>query len=140
MSCAGNPAPPGAPTGCSTESNPNTHTANCSPAPAAHRPANLGYAGRRCLVSRKWTGKTLTAHRADRRAHVMRALGAVGIRVDQDTPDIPAPDRYRWEAINPADPNQPDRTELLLRAINQRRRWRAEYEQACSATDDQGAA
>jgi len=104
---------------------------------AAHRAANLGYAGRRCLVSRKWTGKTLTQHRADRRAHVMRALGAVGIRVDQDTPDNTEPGRYRWEAINPSDPHQPDRTELLIRAINQRRRWRAEYDQARSATVDQ---
>ena len=66
----------------------------------------------------------------------MRALGAVGIRVDQDTPDSAEPGRYRWDAINPADPNQPDRTELLMRAINQRRRWRAEYDQARSATDD----
>jgi len=106
---------------------------------AAHRSVNLGYAGRRCLVSRKWTGKTLTEHRADRRAHVMRALGAVGIRVDQDTPDNVEPGRYRWEAINPNDPHAPDRTELLIRAINQRRRWRAEYQQARSATDDQVA-
>ena len=104
---------------------------------AAHRAANLGYAGRRCLVSRKWTGKTLTQHRADRRAHVMRALGAVGIRVDQDTPEHAEPGRFRWEAIGPDDPNQPDRTELLIRAINQRRRWRDQYEQARSATVDQ---
>ncbi len=67
----------------------------------------------------------------------MRALGAVGIRPDQDTPDHAEPGRYRWEAINPNDPHQPDRTELLIRAINQRRRWREQYEQARSATVDQ---
>ncbi len=34
----------------------------------AHRREYLGYAGRRVLVSRKWSGKTLADHRADRRA------------------------------------------------------------------------
>jgi hypothetical protein len=33
----------------------------------AHRREYLGYAGRRILVSRKWSGKTLADHRADRR-------------------------------------------------------------------------
>ena len=33
----------------------------------AHRREHLGYAGRRVLVSRKWSGKTLADHRADRR-------------------------------------------------------------------------
>ena len=32
----------------------------------AHRREYLGYAGRRVLVSRKWSGKTLADHRADR--------------------------------------------------------------------------
>ena len=34
----------------------------------AHRREHLGYAGRRVLVSRKWSGKTLADHRADRKA------------------------------------------------------------------------
>ncbi len=34
----------------------------------AHRSEHLGYAGRRVLVSRKWSGKTLADHRADRKA------------------------------------------------------------------------
>jgi hypothetical protein len=34
----------------------------------AHRPEHCGYAGRRVLVSRKWSGKTLADHRADRKA------------------------------------------------------------------------
>jgi hypothetical protein len=40
----------------------------------AHRPENLGYAGRRVLVSRKWSGKTLADHRADRKAWLMAVL------------------------------------------------------------------
>jgi len=33
----------------------------------AHDPDHLGYAGRRVLASRKWSGKTLADHRADRK-------------------------------------------------------------------------
>jgi hypothetical protein len=101
----------------------------------AHQAATLGYAGRRCLVSKRWTGKTLDEHRAERREHVMRTLGAVGIQTRQDTQDGD-PDRYRWEPIPPTAREQPNRTELLIRAVNQRRRWRAEYQRACSATSD----
>ena len=41
----------------------------------AHRREHLGYAGRRVLVSRKWSGKTLADHRADRKAWLMQTLG-----------------------------------------------------------------
>jgi hypothetical protein len=66
----------------------------------------------------------------------MRALGAVGIRVDRDTDEDPDHTRYSWALVGPNDPNPPDRMELLLRAITQRRRWRAQYDRARSATDD----
>jgi len=102
-----------------------------------HKRENLGYGGRRCLVSRKWTGKKLDDYRDARRAHVMRALGAIGIRVDRDTDEDPDHTRYSWALVSPNDPDPPDRIELLLRAIHQRRRWRAQYDRARSATDDQ---
>lgn len=95
----------------------------------AHKPEHLGYAGRRCLVSRKWSGKNLTEHRTDRRDHVLRALGAVGITPRQTTEDDPG-DRYVWTPIRPTDPDQPDRVELLMRSISERRRWREQYERA----------
>jgi hypothetical protein len=108
----------------------------------AHKAEHLGYAGRRCLVSRKWSGKNLTEHRVDRRSHVLRALGAVGITPQHDTEDG-AGDRYVWTPIRPSDPDQPDRIELLMRSISQRRRWRDQYERArepaaaqLPATDD----
>ncbi len=41
----------------------------------AHRREYLGYAGRRVLVSRKWSGKTLADHRADRKAWLLETLG-----------------------------------------------------------------
>ena len=41
----------------------------------AHRREHLGYAGRRVLVSRKWSGKTLADHRGDRKAWLLATLG-----------------------------------------------------------------
>ncbi len=46
----------------------------------AHRPEHLGIAGRRVLVSRKWSNKTLDDHRAERGAFVRQLLEAAGIR------------------------------------------------------------
>ncbi|WP_342768875.1 replication initiator [Prauserella flavalba] len=110
----------------------------------AHRPANLGYRGRRCLVSRKWSGRNLTEHRAERREHVMKVLGAVGARPELDTSDDPDGTRYQWVPIPRDDPNQPDRTQLLLHSIAQQRRWKQQYQEArhaaeVSATDQTAA-
>jgi hypothetical protein len=101
----------------------------------AHRPANLGYRGRRCLVSRKWSGRNLTEHKAERRDHVLKVLGAVGATVDMVTKDDPDGTRYRWVPIPHGDPNQPDRTQLLLHSIAQQRRWRQQYDQATQAAE-----
>ena len=59
----------------------------------AHHRDHLGYAGRRVLVSRKWSGKTLADHRGDRKAWLMEML------------DLPATDAdiYRWEPVQPGD-------------------------------------
>jgi hypothetical protein len=109
----------------------------------AHKAEHLGYAGRRCLVSRKWSGKNLTEHRDDRRTHVLRALGAVGITPRHATEDDPG-DRYLWQPVRPTDPDQPDRLEMLMRSISERRRWREQYERARDlarghpATDETG--
>jgi hypothetical protein len=45
------------------------------------------------LVSRKWSGKPLADHRADRKNWLTEILG------------LPAtdPTRYAWEAVNPGD-------------------------------------
>lgn len=45
----------------------------------AHKPEHLGIAGRRVLVSRKWSNRTLDDHRAERAAFVRQLLeGAHG--------------------------------------------------------------
>lgn len=109
----------------------------------AHKRENLGYGGRRCLVSRRWSGKTLTEHRGERRAHVLKVLGAVGATAEHVTGDGDL-ERYDWQLIGSRDRDQPDRLQLLLRSIAPRRRWREQYDQAKtdvgSATRDQGEA
>ncbi|MDQ1292654.1 MAG: hypothetical protein QG608_534, partial [Actinomycetota bacterium] len=87
----------------------------------AHRPEHLGYPGRRILVSRQWSGKTLTDHRADRRRHVLATLG-----LDPDDIGDKTRDRYHWEHARPD--HLPPLGHRLLRAIAQRHRWRATYQ------------
>jgi hypothetical protein len=94
----------------------------------AHRRGTLGLPGRRVLVSRKWSGKTLADHRADRHAFVTQALAAVGIeKPAQDT------SRLIWRKLAPGDPHVPPRAHLLMQAIAQRITWRAEYDRAMLA-------
>jgi hypothetical protein len=113
----------------------------------AHKPEHLGIAGRRVLVSRKWSNKTLNDHRAERTEFVRQLLHQSGIQSAHGPEDGP----YRWERPAPTDPDVPPRPLLLLHAIAERQRWKAEYtaaqhatsgsppDQDCSATDDQAA-
>ena len=79
----------------------------------AHRREHLGYAGRRVLVSRKWSGKTLADHRGDRKAWLTEMLG------------IPAddPGRYQWQLVTPTDPDHMPYPTRLLRANPDRLQW-----------------
>ncbi|MFC7590406.1 replication initiator [Nonomuraea antimicrobica] len=65
----------------------------------AHKPEHLGYAGRRVLVSRKWSNKTLAEHKQDRRTWVLEALG----KTDEPTD----PHRYVWKPVPAGDANVP---------------------------------
>jgi len=88
----------------------------------AHRPEHLGYAGRRVLVSRKWSGKTLGDHRADRRDWVLQLLG--------NTSERPDPDRYMWEPVRTDDPDLRSLNRRLLLAIAERTVWRQALDDA----------
>jgi hypothetical protein len=78
----------------------------------AHRREYLGYARRRVLASRKWSGKTL----ADRKAWLMTTLGL----------SATDPTSYAWEPVTSGDPDHATRattparrrrpTEMALRA------------------------
>ena len=81
----------------------------------AHRREYLGYAGRRVLVSRKWSGKTLADHRADRKNWLLATLG-------QAATD---PARYAWEPVTPGDPDHMEHARRLLHVVADRQRWHA---------------
>jgi Replication initiator protein, pSAM2 len=104
---------------------------------AAHRPANLGYGGRRCLVSRWWSGKTLADHKADRHAFAQAVLAETA----RDTPQPATPgdntasagggpptgsvgSRYVWEYARPGSADIPPLAERIGRAVAERARWR----------------
>ena len=89
----------------------------------AHRPEHLGIAGRRVLVSRKWSNKTLDDHRAERGAFVRQLLEQAGIQPAHGPQDGP----YLWERTGPADPDIPPRPVLLMQAVAERQRWKAEH-------------
>ncbi|WP_328612290.1 replication initiator protein [Amycolatopsis sp. NBC_00345] len=94
----------------------------------AHRRTTLGLPGRRVLVSRKWSGKTLGDHKADRQAFVQQALAAIGIEKPQ-----PDPARLVWRKVEPGDQHVPPRDHLIMHAISERITWRAEYDRALLA-------
>jgi hypothetical protein len=86
----------------------------------AHDADHLGYAGRRVLVSRKWSGKTLADHRADRQDWLLKTLGV----------SATDPDRYSWELVAPGDPDHMDHARRLLHAVADRARWQAALAEA----------
>ncbi|CRY79952.1 hypothetical protein SAMN05421776_11939 [Nocardia farcinica] len=92
----------------------------------AHRRDTLGLPGRRVLVSRRWSGKTLPDHKADRAEFVRQLLAAVGIS---------KPDTSHWivRPVEPGDQSAPPRDHLIMSAIAQRTAWRAEYTRALLA-------
>ena len=98
----------------------------------AHKPDHLGIAGRRVLVSRKWSNKTLEDHRVERSAFVRQLLEQAGIQPVNGPEDGP----YLWERPASTDPDVPPRPVLLLHAIAERQRWRAEYTAAQLAASD----
>ncbi|MEK6437557.1 replication initiator [Pseudonocardia sp. T1-2H] len=59
----------------------------------AHKPEHLGIAGRRVLVSRKWSNKSLKDHRAERAAFVRQLLDKAGVRPGYAVDDGP----FEWE-------------------------------------------
>jgi len=87
----------------------------------AHRPEHLGYAGRRVLVSRQWSGKTLADHRSDRKAWLMEQLGLSAID-DNGC--------YRWQRVTPSDDDYLAPSQRLLRVVAERMRWKHDLDEA----------
>ena len=86
----------------------------------AHRREYLGYAGRRVLTSRKWSGKALADHRADRKNWLVEMLG------------LPATDpaRYSWQLVEPGDQDHMPAGQRLLHVVADRMHWLQALDQA----------
>jgi hypothetical protein len=82
------------------------------------------------LVSRKWSGKTLADHRADRKNWLTETLG------------LPAtdPTRYAWEPVAPGDPDHMPTGQRLLHVVADRMRWLSALDQARRRAAGQTAA
>ncbi len=99
----------------------------------AHDREHLGVGGRRVLVSRGWSGRTLTDHKVDRAAVVRQALEEAGIEVDSArrmAADVVASDgdaRFLWAAVVSHGGTS---ASILMETVLQRRRWREQYELA----------
>jgi hypothetical protein len=99
----------------------------------AHDRENLGLGGRRVLVSRQWSGKTLTEHRADRREVVAQVLAEAGIDApvaDRLAADRTMPDgtpRYVWAD---ADPDENTYVAVIAASLRQAQTWRDQYQVA----------
>jgi replication initiator protein RepSA len=129
-----------------------------------HQRKTLGFTGRRVLISRHWSGKTLADHRADNHAWVRTILA--GALAEHETPDhdqhdddqdqpqpVPATvqrGRYRYQLARPDDPDVLPLQRRILTAISARTQWRRQLDRALhpappgitavSATPDQPAA
>jgi hypothetical protein len=112
----------------------------CCPS-KAHDAEHLGLGGRRVLVSRKWTGKTLDVHRADRAAVVRQVLAEAGVQVtdrDRCAADVLAPDgepRFVWSELPPGEGSY---NQAVFAQILQRQEWRAQYDRAKRVTGRTG--
>jgi hypothetical protein len=108
-----------------------------------HQLDTLGIGGRRVLVSRDWTGKTLADHRYDQGAWVRRVL-RLGLNDDQEPSDdqaatvdaarrgeAPAP--VSWQLARPDDPGVAPIGRRLLRLIATRIEHRAAIRRAQAA-------
>ncbi|MFF0608414.1 replication initiator [Nocardia tengchongensis] len=90
----------------------------------AHRRDTLGLRGRRVLVSRYWSNKTLPDHKADRIEFVRQLLAAVGIAKAERSKN------WVVRLTEPGDPDVPPREHLIMGEITRRSAWEKEYLEA----------
>ena len=101
----------------------------------AHDREHLGVGGRRVLVSRGWSGKTLADHKADRSAVVREALKAAGIEMESarrmaaEVESTDGTGRFVWSAVVCHGGTS---AAVLMETVLERRRWREQYEYAKS--------
>ncbi|WP_117209494.1 replication initiator [Allorhizocola rhizosphaerae] len=92
-----------------------------------HQERTLGFTGRRVLISRQWSGKTLADHRADQRDWIRTVLS--GALADDEQQSADTGSRYTFELAKPDDPDVPSVRVRILRSIAERQRWKAQLQQ-----------
>jgi Replication initiator protein, pSAM2 len=97
-----------------------------------HQRATLGMGGRRVLVSRQWSGKTLADQKADTRAWVRALLGLPAVDEVQEASDHEAgtPTPVVWEMARQDDPDVHPLAHRILATISARIQQRAELNAA----------
>lgn len=105
-----------------------------------HQRATLGFTGRRVLVSRAWSAKTLSDIRVDNAAWVRAVLAGQPEpfgdpehvdQVDAVEPSGPdSPPRYWYELARPDDPDVSPYQHRILAAVAARERWREQIRAA----------
>lgn len=98
----------------------------------AHRRDTLGLPGRRVLVSRRWSGQNPPGPQGRSGGVRSATLAAVGITKPDTT-------HLRITPVEPGDPSAPPRDHLIMTAIAQRTRWRAQYTNGLLAASPPGA-
>ena len=99
----------------------------------AHDRENLGLGGRRVLVSRQWSGKTLSEHKADRATVVRETLTSAGIdapELDRMAASVTLPDgspRFVWTDTRP---EADIYARVILASVLERQQWRTLYQTA----------
>src|SRR5262249_25188337 len=88
-----------------------------------HQKASLGYTGRRCLVSRNWSNKTLTDHRLDGRDW-FRAVTAGLLEHPVEGDDRADKREYIYEIARRSDHDVARLQDSILRSITARQRAR----------------
>jgi hypothetical protein len=107
----------------------------------SHDRENLGLGGRRVLVSRGWSGKTLAEHKADRATVVREALLSAGMvppEIERLAACVRASDglpRFVWSETRPESESY---VHVILRAVAERQQWRAQYD-AAKVVDNRSA-
>jgi hypothetical protein len=119
---------------------PGLHPGHCPS--KAHDRECLGLGGRRALVSRYWTGKTLTQHKADRAEVVRQVLQAAGIEApdaDRLAADVLHSDgkpRFVWEDTQP---DQRDYPAMIAASLREAKARRSQYEHAKTVAAQRGS-
>ncbi|MET7768210.1 replication initiator [Nocardia sp. NPDC005366] len=94
-----------------------------------HRRDALGVPGKRCNNSRKWSGKTLVDHKAERMEFVRGKLAALGI-FPPDTSHL------RITPVGPGDRDAPPRSHLIMSLVGLKLGQRAELDTAMLERDE----